>query len=172
MVDENTPDVGGRRTLGPPKSDAGKRQVSIPSSILGDVDAHLDRFVAAKPEAWVFTRTSKRSTRPELPGRPLPRGRCGRAWSATRSAGVRPSPPRRHLDSAHSLRDHQGAHIPHRPFVTRAALMYQHATAQSDKRIADAMGVAIDEAASRATVLSFEPPCSPGVLSPVIQAAV
>lgn len=37
----------------------------------------------------------------------------------------------------------------------RAALIYQHATVERDKRIADAMSEAIIEAASQSTVVGF-----------------
>jgi integrase len=124
IVDENAPEVGGRRTLGPPKSDAGKRRVSIPSSI--------------------------RAT-----------------W---RLASTASSPPSQMYD----LRHHAATLTARIPGVTskelmfrighsspRAALLYQHATAERDKRIADAIDAAIDEAASRTTVLSFGSPHAP-----------
>jgi integrase len=161
IVDENAPEVGGRHTLGPPKSDAGKRQVSIPSSILGDVETHLDRFVAAKPEAWVFTGPR---------GAPL-----GESYLASHFreavAAVPGAPPGLRV---YDLRHHGASLTARIPGVTtkelmsrighsspRAALIYQHATAERDKRIADAMDAAIDEAASRTTVLSFGSPHDP-----------
>ena len=50
---------------GPPKSRAGLRTVAIPDAIRADLLAHLDEFVGARPDAWVFT--GKR-------GNPLRRG--------------------------------------------------------------------------------------------------
>jgi len=50
-IDENAPEVGGKRTVGPPKSEAGTRQVAIPAPIMPDVETHLDRFVAPEADA-------------------------------------------------------------------------------------------------------------------------
>jgi hypothetical protein len=43
----------------------------------------------------------------------------------------------------------------------RAALIYQHATAERDKRIAEAIDAEIAAAASRTTVVSFGSPDAP-----------
>ena len=45
----------GPLVTGPPKSAAGKRDVTIPAFLLEDVAAHLDEFTAANPRALVFT---------------------------------------------------------------------------------------------------------------------
>ena len=46
-------EVAGRPPfLAPPKSDAGKRTVSIPSMIVADVSLHLDAFTCPKPRRW------------------------------------------------------------------------------------------------------------------------
>jgi hypothetical protein len=41
--------------LAPPKSDAGKRTVSMPSMIAADVSLHLGTFTRSEPDALVFT---------------------------------------------------------------------------------------------------------------------
>jgi integrase len=41
--------------LAPPKSDAGKRTVSIPSLIVADVSSHLDTFTQPEADALVFS---------------------------------------------------------------------------------------------------------------------
>lgn len=49
-------EVAGRQPfLAPPKSDAGKRTVSIPSLIAADISSHLDAFTQPGADALVFT---------------------------------------------------------------------------------------------------------------------
>jgi integrase len=49
-------EVAGRQPfLAPPKSDAGKRTVSMPSLIVADVRSHLDAFTQPEANALVFT---------------------------------------------------------------------------------------------------------------------
>lgn len=49
-------EVAGRQPfLAPPKSDAGKRTVSMPSLIVADVNSHLDGFTRPEAAALVFT---------------------------------------------------------------------------------------------------------------------
>ena len=49
-------EVAGRQPfLAPPKSDAGKRTVSMPSLIVADISSHLDAFTQPKADALVFT---------------------------------------------------------------------------------------------------------------------
>lgn len=49
-------EVAGRPPfLAPPKSDAGKRTVSMPALIVADVSAHLDTFTQPEADALVFT---------------------------------------------------------------------------------------------------------------------
>jgi integrase len=44
-----------RMEFGPPKSEAGRRVVALPSSAVAELRAHLAEFVAAGPGALVFT---------------------------------------------------------------------------------------------------------------------
>ena len=44
----------GRLVIGPPKSEAGRRVVSLPSSLIAELDRHLAAHVGPEPEAWVF----------------------------------------------------------------------------------------------------------------------
>jgi integrase len=46
--------VGGRIITGPPKTEAGERQVAIPPHLLPVLREHLDHFVGPEPEALVF----------------------------------------------------------------------------------------------------------------------
>jgi hypothetical protein len=50
---------------GPPKSAAGKRDVTIPAFLLPDVSAHLDEFAAADPRALVFPGSQGRTATAE-----------------------------------------------------------------------------------------------------------
>ena len=45
---------GGHRHIGPPKSDAGRRTVTIPEAILDAVTDHIDRFAQPGPDGLVF----------------------------------------------------------------------------------------------------------------------
>lgn len=157
-IDESAPEVAGKRVLGPPKSEAGKRQVAIPPQIMDDIETHLERFVDADPEAWVFT-----GPRGALIGESYLSDHFRKAVAAVPGApeGLR----------VYDLRHHAATLAAQVPGVTtkelmtrighsspRAALIYQHATAERDNRIADALGEAIEKAAVDATVVSFGVP--------------
>ena len=66
--------------LGPPKTDAGRRVVHLPPHLLPELSAHLDAWVDAAPEAWLFCGAK---------GAPLVRSNFTHHWSAARrAAGV------------------------------------------------------------------------------------
>jgi hypothetical protein len=55
-------EVAGRQPfLASPKSDAGKRTVSMPSLIVADVSAHLESFTRPGADALVFTSPASRA---------------------------------------------------------------------------------------------------------------
>lgn len=130
--------------VGPPKSRAGVRTVAIPAAIRGDLLAHLAEFADAGPDALVFT---------GVQGRALRRG----SWSQrakwpelVRKLGVTGA----HF---HDLR-HAGnvwaskagmstkdlmARMGHDDM--RAALIYQRATSDADRLIADRLSSLVDE---------------------------
>jgi integrase len=119
-----------------PKSDAGRRTLSIPRHLLPDVEAHLERFVAPGAAAPVFV---------GVKGAPLSPQVLNAAWSKARASIGRPD---LHLhDLRHSgltLAAAQGATVAelmHRAghASPAAALRYQHATADRDRIIADAL---------------------------------
>ena len=60
--------TGPGRVLTPPKSDAGRRTVSLPAFVLKTLEAHLRDNVGVGVDAWVFTRPSglplRRACRP------------------------------------------------------------------------------------------------------------
>jgi integrase len=129
---------GGELVLGPPKTDAGRRTVSIPDVLISDLETHLENFAAPGPNGLVFCSE-------DGPGKPLNRKPFYRAWGhATEACG---------LDGFrfHDLR-HTGntlaaatgastkelmARMGHAS--PRAALIYQHATRDRDAAIAQGL---------------------------------
>jgi integrase len=133
----------GQMILGPPKSRAGLRTVSIPAKILPDVTAHLAKHTAPASDALVFT---------GLRGGPL-------RWSGWNKATGWP-----HVVASlgaeglhfHDLR-HTGNTLAADMGVSlrslmarmghdneRAALMYQHKSAASDRKIADGLNKLVE----------------------------
>jgi integrase len=142
---------GGGYLFGPPKSDAGQRTVAFPDLISGDLSWHLARFTASDDDALVFTSPT---------GSPLRHGNFRRrVWlAACKAAGL----PAIHF---HDLR-HTGNHLSSEAgatlrelmermghSTTRAALIYQHATDERQRAVADAIGTlaraAMNQAAKR-----------------------
>jgi integrase len=124
----------GECCIGPPKTDAGRRSVTIPPYILIDVKWHMLRFVANGPTALVFTA-------PE--GGPLRRSNFRRrVWEPAREnvgLGQMHFHDLRH--TGNTLAASTGAstkelmrRLGHAS--ARAALIYQHATAERDAAIA------------------------------------
>lgn len=129
--------MGGKPIIGPPKSEAGMRTVTLPPNVVAAVEDHLERFVAPGPDAWLFATVTGTAVSPR---------NFTRAWSKAREAAGRPD---LHL---HDLRHsgltwaaasgasiaelmRRGGHA-----SPRAALRYQHATEDRDRAIAEALG--------------------------------
>lgn len=123
-----------------PKTKAGRRILSVPSSVTREIAEHLERFTSADPEALVFT---------GMGGEPLAVGVLQKVWSNARQAIGRPD---LHL---HDLR-HTGltlaaatgattAELMHRAghSSAEAALRYQHATRSRDEVLANALEVVL-----------------------------
>ena len=126
----------GTVVYGPPKTDAGMRTVCYPSTLKMSVQYHLDRFVSAEPESVVFTGVKGGALRPHV---------LFTSWKMAREAIARPE---LHF---HDLR-HTGATWAATVGATTkelmgrlghasplAALRYQHATADRDAVIAEAL---------------------------------
>ncbi len=130
--------------IGPPKSRAGNRTVGIPKTIIPALQEHLDTYVGAEETALVFAGARSGVLR---------RGnfrRCSGWAQAVTKLGV----PGLHF---HDLR-HTGntlaapgtsladlkARMGHDS--ARAAMIYQHATAEADQAIADALDKRIEGA--------------------------
>jgi integrase len=129
--------MGGKAIIGPPKTDAGVRVLTIPPNVLSAVEDHLERFVGPEPTAWLFGTSTGSVITPR---------NFNRAWSKARAKVGRPD---LHL---HDLR-HSGltwaaasgasvAELMRRGGHAnpRAALRYQHATEDRDRAIAEALG--------------------------------
>lgn len=128
--------LGSAPVLGPPKTDAGRRTITIPGNVMPVLQDHLERFVAIEAESWLFATSTGTAVSPR---------NFTRAWSTARAAAGRPD---LHL---HDLRHsgltwaaatgastaelmRRGGHI-----NPRAALRYQHATEDRDRVLADAL---------------------------------
>lgn len=135
--------ASGEIVIGPPKSDAGRRTVAIPSAIVPELEAHVARWAAAGPDGLVFCGTH---------GQPLRRATFYKAWrSAIRAVGL---PELRFHDLRHTgntlaaatgastkeLMARMGHASP------RAALIYQHASHERDAAIAQALSDTIAKA--------------------------
>jgi integrase len=127
----------GPLVTGPPKSAAGKRDVTIPAFLLEDVAAHLEEFTAANPKALVFVGPK---------GAQLRRSNFSRAWNkAAEAAGLADFHFHDLRHTGNAMAGAEGASL--RELMermghssSRAALIYQHRTMHRDKMIADAMG--------------------------------
>jgi integrase len=136
----------GRQYDGDPKSEAGKRPISLPSGLKGDIETHLERWSQPGRHGRLFI-----GPRGAIPKR----RNFNRIWKkALREAGI-PDETDLHL---HDLR-HTGstwsarsgatlkeimARIGHSS--TRAAMVYQHAARDRDEAIANALDGLIEAA--------------------------
>jgi integrase len=121
----------------PPKSDAGRRVVSIPPPLLPQLEEHLGEWVGPEKDALIFTSEH---------GYPMHRSNWNRTWRQARAAIGRPDlrfHDLRHTGntlaaatgaSTKELMARMGHSSP------RAALIYQHATRERDEAIARALG--------------------------------
>ncbi len=126
----------GTVVTGPPKSRAGLRTVAIPPHLIPLLAGHLDRYVASDPDALVFTGANGGPLRVHVLQSSWDRARCkigrtdlhlhdlrhsGNTWAAATGASTR------------DLMARMGHSSP------RAALIYQHTTAERDEAIATAL---------------------------------
>jgi integrase len=127
--------VGSGRIVTRPKSEAGVRSVALPASVLDALQDHVVAYGQPGAEGVLFTAPL---------GGPARRASVNQAWhTACRAVGV---------DGVHvhDLRHHAATVVARTPGVTtkelmarighsspRAALLYQHATEERDRRVAD-----------------------------------
>jgi integrase len=140
-------EVSGRPLfLASPKSDAGKRTVSIPSMIVADVSVHLDAFTRSEPDALVFT-----SAR----GMPLrhPNFRRGVWYPALAATGLdvhlhdlRHTGNQLTADAEANLRElmERMGHS-----SSRAALIYLHSTSDRRRQLAESVAVRVQSELSK-----------------------
>lgn len=138
---------------GPPKTEAGVRNLAIPESLIAEVESHLERFVPATPESLLFYGEK---------GGPLRVHVFQAKWDAARSS----------LDLEH-LHFHDLRHVANtltaasgastKELMYRmghaspaAALRYQHATRDRDAAIAAALSDLV--AAPKAPVIEMRTP--------------
>ncbi|HUZ41017.1 MAG TPA: site-specific integrase [Acidimicrobiales bacterium] len=129
------------RTITEPKSQAGKRNVALPRVVMDELRAHVDAFAAPGLSGVIFTRST---------GRYLRRRDLSEAWkTACETLGLEGVHP-------HDLRHHAATTMARIPGVTtrelmarighsspRAALIYQHATEERDRAVADHLDTVI-----------------------------
>ena len=138
-----------------PKSRAGVRDVVLPVQAVDELREHLERWARPEPDDYVFTS-------PE--GMPLERNNFRtRVWlPATAMLGL-------HGLKFHELRHTAGtlaaqtgattkelmARLGHSS--TRAAMIYQHSSAERDRRIAERLGAMVDQERCRVREATAEP---------------
>jgi integrase len=130
--------------VGPPKSRAGVRTVAVPAAIQGELLAHLAEFTDAGPDALLFTGVQGRalrrgawSQRVKWPELVVKLGLTGLHFHDLRHAGnIWAS------KAGMSTKDLM-ARMGHDDM--RAALIYQRATSDADRLIADRLSALIDE---------------------------
>jgi len=133
-VAEQLMEVNGVFSVGPPKSAAGRRTVTLPAAVVEALAEHLDRYPARSPEAFVFLSSQ---------GTYLRRSNFNRrVWQqATRAAGVEGLRVHDLRHTAGTLATAAGGSL--REVMTRlghsttvAAVRYQHVMADRDAAIA------------------------------------
>ncbi|MCU1493244.1 MAG: site-specific integrase [Acidimicrobiaceae bacterium] len=149
-IDEQRQELSrGTRIIGPPKTAAGVRTIAIPPHMVIDLEKHLLTWTSAEPDALVFTGPRTESLR---------RATFNTAWDQARTAVGLP-----HLHF-HDLR-HTGNTLAAATGAStkelmsrmghaspRAALIYQHATAERDIAIAKALSAAVTGRTEERTV--------------------
>jgi integrase len=130
----------GRLVTKKPKSVAGVRRVALPEVVVPDLRWHLDRFAEPGPQGLVFVGPR---------GGPLRRHGFRKRWvRALADAGVQPVHFHDLRHTGNTLAAATGAST--RELMvrmghsnSRAALIYQHATSERDRLIADAINLQV-----------------------------
>ncbi|MFE0400441.1 tyrosine-type recombinase/integrase [Streptomyces nigra] len=131
----------GEREIKAPKSAAGKRTVSIPSIIVADIREHLERYAEPGADGRVFIGAKGATPR---------RNHFNRLWhQACEAAGVKGLHFHDLRHTGNTLAASTGAstrelmaRMGHS--TARAALIYQHASADRDRLIAEALSGLVD----------------------------
>ncbi|MEU1083683.1 tyrosine-type recombinase/integrase [Streptomyces sp. NPDC005908] len=131
----------GQREIKAPKSAAGKRTVSIPAAILPDIREHLNRYAEPSADGRVFVGAKGATPR---------RNHFNRLWrKACADIGVKALHFHDLRHTGNTLAASTGAstrelmaRMGHS--TARAALIYQHASAERDRLIADGVSGLVD----------------------------
>ncbi|MFD4410021.1 tyrosine-type recombinase/integrase [Streptomyces sp. NPDC058251] len=132
----------GQREIKAPKSAAGKRTVAIPSVIVADVRDHLERYAEHGADGRVFVGAKGATPR---------RNHFNRLWRrACEDAGIKGLHFHDLRHTGNTLAASTGAgtrelmsRMGHS--TARAALIYQHASADRDRLIADAVSGVVEK---------------------------
>lgn len=132
----------GQREIKAPKSAAGKRTVSIPAAIIPDIRDHLERYAEHGADGRVFVGAKGATPR---------RNHFNRLWrKACSDAGIKGLHFHDLRHTGNTLAASTGAstrelmaRMGHS--TARAALIYQHASAERDRLIADALSDLVDK---------------------------
>jgi integrase len=133
-VVEQLVEVNGAFSVGPPKSLAGRRIVTLPAAVVEALSEHLDNYTPKSPDAFVFLSSQNRHLRRSNFNR--------RVWQpATRAAGVEGLRVHDLRHTAGTLATAAGGSL--REVMDRlghsttvAAVRYQHVMADRDAAIA------------------------------------
>jgi integrase len=133
-VAEQLVEVNGAFSVGPPKSAAGRRTVTLPAAVVAALAEHLANYTAPSPDAFVFLSSQ---------GKHLRRSNFNRrVWQpATQAAGVEGLRVHDLRHTAGTLATAAGGslrEVMHRlgHATTVAAVRYQHVMADRDAAIA------------------------------------
>ena len=132
-----------RPTFGPPKTEASRRTVHLPSLLTAELVTHVERFTADDGDALVFTSAH---------GLPLRRSAFYKVWHTARTTAGQPALRWHDLrHTAATLATVHGATV--REVQARlghstpaAALRYQHSTAERDRLVAERLNTVISAA--------------------------
>jgi integrase len=122
--------------FGPPKSGAGRRTVTLPPTVAGALNGHLARFGSSSPDALLFTTATER---------PVPRAQRAALLAPPKRAAGRPDLTWHDLrHTGMTLAAATGASLVQLQrrlgqSTTRAALIYQYATDDADRLLAQAL---------------------------------
>jgi integrase len=136
VVEQYTQLKDGTNVLGPPKSAAGVRTIAIPAVLIPELERQLDTLADPGKDGLVF---------PGRDGQPLRRSSWYTAWSrAMRQVGIEGMRPHDLRHTGNTLAAMTGASTKELmarfgQSTPRAALIYQHATENRDREIADAL---------------------------------
>lgn len=133
----------GSVTIGPPKSEAGKRVISVPAMLLPHLREYMETYAEQSGDGHVFVGPK---------GARLRRANFTRAWTAAlKKAGLSGFHFHDLRHTGNTLAAQSGATL--RDLMTRmghsttrAALIYQHTAMERDRAIADALGRLAEEA--------------------------